>query len=344
MNRFFEEDGQSAVRNEEEIMDFEDDLSDSEPDSSFEMLSFSALPEDEGVRLDKVIPSHFKDISRSRAVKPLEDGLVSLNGKEASGKQKLKSLDLVEIRLPENQELKVEPEDIPLDILYEDEDVLVVNKPKGMVVHPAPGHYSGTLVNACLFHIKDLSGINGIMRPGIVHRIDRDTTGSVIVCKNDASHNSIAKQLKEHSIVREYEAIVCGVMKDIEGTVNAPISRSKGDRKKMWVTPGGKRAVTHYRVAEQFKSHAHLTLKLETGRTHQIRVHMAYIGRPVLGDEVYGSREAKRNISGIELQGQCLHARVLGFRQPTTGEYIETIAPLPSYFEKLLDALRKSKL
>ncbi|MBO6133058.1 MAG: RluA family pseudouridine synthase [Lachnospiraceae bacterium] len=296
---------------------------------------------DEGVRLDKVVASHFTDISRTRISNLIEQKMITVNGKLPKGKDKVKAGDIVSVTLPEVREAEVLPEDIPLDILYEDEDVLVVNKPKGMVVHPAPGHMNGTLVNACLFHCGDLSGINGVLRPGIVHRIDMDTTGSVIVCKNDRAHRAIADELKEHKIVRKYDAIVCGVMREAQGTVNAPLGRSKRDRKKMAVDPSGKRAVTHYVVREQFRDCAWLSLQLETGRTHQIRVHMAYINRPVLGDGIYGGGGALRVSESLKLDGQCLHARVLGFHQPTTGEYIETQAPLPEYFENLLKRFRR---
>ena len=224
---------------------------------------------------------------------------------------------------------------IPLDILYEDADVLVVDKPKGMVVHPAAGHYSRTLVNAVMYHCKgELSGINGVLRPGIVHRIDRDTTGSIIICKNDMAHNEIARQLKEHSINRRYRAIVTGVLKDEEGTIEGAIGRDKKDRKKMAITADGKPAVTHYRVLQRFKHYTYVECVLETGRTHQIRVHMASIGHPLLGDEVYGRRSDK-----YKCEGQCLHAMTLGFHHPRTGEYIEVNAPLPPYFEHLLAVL-----
>ena len=227
------------------------------------------------------------------------------------------------------------PEDIPLDILYEDKDVLVVNKPKGMVVHPAPGHYSNTLVNAVMFHVKDLSGINGVLRPGIVHRIDMNTTGSLIICKNDKAHIDIAAQLKEHSINRLYRAIVHGVINEDEGTVNKPIGRNEKDRKKMACNvANSKNAITHYKVLKRFKDYTYIECKLETGRTHQIRVHMASIGHPVLGDDVYSTIK-----SPFKLLGQTLHAMTLGFIQPSTKEYIEVVAPLPEYFNNLLNIL-----
>ena len=249
---------------------------------------------------------------------------------------RLRDEDEICFTLPKAVEPDIEPEDIPLDILYEDEDVLVVNKPKGMVVHPAAGHYSNTLVNALLYHCKgSLSGINGCMRPGIVHRIDMDTTGSLLVCKNDMAHHSIARQLKEHSIVRRYRAIVHGTIKEDQGTIDSPIGRCPADRKKMASgVRGGKPAVTHYRILERFKDYTYVECILETGRTHQIRVHMDSIGHPLLGDTVYGNRK-----SPFHLQGQTLHAMILGFVHPRTGEYIETTAPLPEYFNHLLEVL-----
>ena len=239
--------------------------------------------------------------------------------------------------VPEAVLPEIAAEDIPLDILYEDEDVIVVNKPKGMVVHPAAGHYTGTLVNALMYHCReDLSGINGVLRPGIVHRIDMDTTGAIIACKNDLAHASIAAQLKEHTITRRYEAIVCGVLKDDTGTIDAPIGRSQKDRKKMAVlASGGREAVTHYRVLNRFREYTHIECRLETGRTHQIRVHMASLGHPLLGDAVYGPAKCP-----YKLQGQTLHAGVLGFHHPRTGAYMEFTAPLPDYFKHLLEILK----
>lgn len=238
--------------------------------------------------------------------------------------------------LPELKEPEIEAENIPLDILYEDDDLLMVNKPKGMVVHPSAGHLTGTLVNAVMYHCKDcLSGINGVMRPGIVHRIDMDTTGVLVICKNDKAHNHVAAQLKEHSITRKYRAIVHGVIKEEEGTVDASIGRHPVERKKMAAgVKNGKRAVTHYRVLQRFRNHTYIECQLETGRTHQIRVHMASIGHPLLGDTVYGPAK-----NPLHLQGQTLHAQVLGLIHPSTGEYLEVEAPLPEYFEKLLKSL-----
>lgn len=241
--------------------------------------------------------------------------------------------DEVTIDLPELKEPEIEAENIPLDILYEDDDLLMVNKPKGMVVHPSAGHTTGTLVNAVMYHCKeDLSGINGVMRPGIVHRIDKDTTGVLVICKNDKAHNFVAEQLKEHSITRKYRAIVNGVIKEDEGTVNAPIGRHPTERKKMAINEkNGKHAVTHYRVLERFANHTYIECQLETGRTHQIRVHMASLHHPLLGDTVYGSQK-----NPYHLEGQTLHAMVLGLIHPSTGSYLEVTAPLPEYFQKLL--------
>ena len=260
---------------------------------------------------------------------------MTVNGKRVPKNYRQKAGDQVLVQLPEPEPLELQPENIPLDIVYEDDDLLVVNKPKGMVVHPAPGHYSGTLVNALLYHCHNLSGINGVLRPGIVHRIDKDTTGSIIACKNDAAHASIAEQLKEHSIIRKYHAIVCGRLPEIEGTIHTRIGRHPTDRKKMAVVrEGGKDAITHYRVLQQFEKYTYVECILETGRTHQIRVHMASIGHPLLGDEIYGTPSKQ-----YKLQGQCLHAKILGFSHPSTGKYIETDASLPGYFEHLLTIL-----
>lgn len=298
---------------------------------------FEITESEEDERIDKCLALLVDSLSRSFIRKMIDSGNVKVNGTAAKASYRVKPEDLVEFELPEAVEPEIEPENIPLDILYEDEDVIVVNKPKGMVVHPAAGHYSGTLVNALMYHCGDgLSGINGVMRPGIVHRIDMDTTGSVIVCKNDAAHSCIAAQLKEHSVTRRYEAVCYGVLKEDEGTVDKPIGRHPTERKKMAVNErGGKRAVTHYRVLKRFREYTHIECTLETGRTHQIRVHMASIGHPLLGDEVYaGSRKCPYN-----LMGQTLHARTLGFKHPSTGEYIEADAPLPEYFRHLLDVL-----
>lgn len=286
-------------------------------------------------RIDKVLAQCMDTLSRSFLQKLLKDGKVSVNGKVVKANYKVKESDRVEFEIPPAVEPEITAEEIPLSVLYEDDDVLVVDKPKGMVVHPAAGHYSGTLVNAVMFHCKDnLSGINGVLRPGIVHRIDMDTTGSILICKNDRAHNDIAAQLKEHSICRKYRAIVCGVIKEEEGTVCAPIGRDKKDRKKMAITPDGKDAVTHFKVLQRFREHTYIECMLETGRTHQIRVHMSSKGYPLLGDEVYGRGKSK-----YKCQGQCLHAMTLGFIHPVSREYIETNAPLPEYFEHLLTVL-----
>ena len=288
-------------------------------------------------RIDKFLSAQMPDRSRSYIQKLIKDGLVEVNGKQVKANYKLGSEDEVKLQIPELEVPDILPEEIPLDILYEDTDLLVVNKPKGMVVHPAPGHYTGTLVNALMYHCREnLSGINGVMRPGIVHRIDMDTTGSLLVCKNDRAHQILAEQLKDHSITRRYEAIVHGNLKEDTGTVNAPIGRHPTDRKKMSVHAShGREAVTHYRVLERFGNYTHIECELETGRTHQIRVHMASIGHPILGDLVYGPAKCP-----FRLQGQTLHARILGFVHPSTGAYVQFDAPLPEYFEELLKKLR----
>ena len=289
----------------------------------------------DGERTDKALGSLVDSLSRSFIQKFIKDGRVTVNGVAVKASFKVSTDDNVVFELPEAVEPDILAENIPLDILYEDEDVVVVNKPKGMVVHPAAGHYSGTLVNALIYHCgRDLSGINGVMRPGIVHRIDMDTTGSLIVCKNDMAHNSIAAQLKEHSINRVYHAICYGDIPEEEGTIHKPIGRHPVDRKKMAVNEQGKDAVTHYKVLKRFGKYTYISCKLETGRTHQIRVHMASIGHPLLGDEIYSSRSCP-----FKLQGQCLHAMTLGFVHPRTKEYIEINAPLPEYFKHLLEIL-----
>ncbi len=304
------------------------------------LQQFTVGMQEAGVRIDKYLAEQLPDITRSYLQKLLKDGSVQMDGKPVKASTKTAAEAVIELRIPEPEEPEILPEELPLDILYEDADVILVNKPKGMVVHPAAGHYSGTLVNALLYHCKgDLSGINGVLRPGIVHRIDKDTTGVLIACKNDKAHNALAEQLKEHSITRKYRAIVCGNLKEDEGTVDAPLGRHPQDRKKMAVVrTGGKRAVTHYRVLERFDRYTYIECQLETGRTHQIRVHMASLGHPLLGDEVYGRTKAP-----FKLEGQTLHAMVLGFVHPATGAYMEWEAPLPEYFEELLEKLRRSK-
>lgn len=309
--------------------------------------TFIVSEEDDGERLDKLLAAMFPSYSRSFLQKLFEKrgsgagpagGSVTLNGDTVKPSAKVKEGDTVAFTVPELVMPDIAAENIPLDILYEDEDVLVVNKPKGMVVHPAPGHYSGTLVNAVLYHCgSSLSGINGVLRPGIVHRIDMDTTGSLIICKNDAAHSCIAAQLAEHSITRSYVAIVYGHLPEEDITIDKPIGRDPKDRRKMAVVPegNGKRAVTHVHVLKEYRDYSYVECRLETGRTHQIRVHMASIGHPILGDEVY----APNKKSPYRLQGQCLHARVLGFVHPVTNAYIEVSAPIPGYFEHLLDIM-----
>lgn len=287
-------------------------------------------------RIDKYLGAVLSDRSRSFLQKLIREGGVLVNGKPVKASYRVDGDDQIEISLPEPETPVIPAEDIPLDILYEDEDLLIVNKPKGMVVHPAAGHRTGTLVNAVLYHCRgQLSGINGVMRPGIVHRIDRDTTGALVVCKNDRAHNHVAKQLKEHTITRRYMAVVAGVIREEEGTVDAPVGRHPTERKKMAAgVKNGKRAVTHYRVLQRFSAHTLIECRLETGRTHQIRVHMASIRHPILGDTVYGPSK-----DPWHLEGQALHARVLGLVHPDTGEYIEVEAPVPDYFQKLLAKL-----
>lgn len=287
-------------------------------------------------RIDKWISSAFDSLSRSYIQKLIKDENVFVNGRPQKASYRIRPEDEIHFRIPDAAEPSIPAEEIPLSILYEDDDLLIVDKPKGMVVHPAPGHYSGTLVNAVLFHCKDnLSGINGVLRPGIVHRIDRDTTGSLVVCKNDKAHQQIASQLKEHSITRKYRAIVHGRLSEEEGCIDAPIGRDEKDRKKMAVNEkNGKPAVTHYKVLKTFREYSYIECRLETGRTHQIRVHMTSIGHPLLGDMVYGCRKTK-----FSLEGQTLHAMTLGLKHPSTGEYLEVSAPLPAYFQHLLEIL-----
>lgn len=299
-------------------------------------MIFAADESSVGQRIDKVVCSFSGELTRSAVQKLTEDGSVRVNGLPVSKNYKVKRGDKISVVIPEPRELEVKAENIELDIRYEDDDLLVVNKPKGMVVHPAAGNYDGTLVNALLYHCKDsLSGINGVIRPGIVHRIDKDTSGLLIVAKNDFAHVSLAEQIKAHSFSREYQTVVYGGFKTDEGTVDAPIGRHASDRKKMCVTEkNSKNAVTHYEVVERYRGFTHLRVRLETGRTHQIRVHMAYIGHPVAGDPVYGP---KKVIS--ELHGQCLHAGLIGFRHPRTGKHIEIVSELPEYFQTFLRRL-----
>ena len=289
-----------------------------------------------GERIDKYLSEQLEDMTRSHIQKLIKENMVRVNGMAVKSNFKLSASDQIEVEIPELKEPDILPENIPLDILYEDQDILVVNKPKGMVVHPAPGHYTGTLVNAIMYHCKDnLSGINGVLRPGIVHRIDMDTTGSLLICKNDRAHQALAEQLKEHSITRKYHAIVHGRLKEDEGTIDKPIGRHPIDRKKMSVhCTNGREAITHYRVLKRFQQFTYIECQLETGRTHQIRVHMSSIGHPILGDQVYGPAKCP-----YKLQGQTLHAKVLGITHPITGEYMEFDAPLPDYFQALLEKM-----
>ena len=303
-----------------------------------DLFRFQVTEEYEDERIDKYMASLIDSLSRSFIQKMMKEQKVLVNNIPVKANYRLRAEDEICFTLPEAAEPDIEAENIPLDILYEDDDVLVVNKPKGMVVHPAAGHYSGTLVNAVMYHCRgSLSGINGVMRPGIVHRIDRDATGSLIICKNDNAHLSIAAQLKDHTIVRRYRAIVHGVIREEELCINSPVGRHPTDRKKMAAgVRNGKEAVTHIKVLERFRAYTYIECRLETGRTHQIRVHMDSIGHPLLGDTVYGNR--KYSLPYV-LQGQTLHAMTLGFIHPVSGEYVETTAPLPDYFSHLLETL-----
>lgn len=290
-----------------------------------------------GQRIDKVICQLNTSYSRSAVQKLIDDGSVDVGGVKITKNYKVKPNDRIRIIVPDNRELEVVAENIPLDIRYEDNDVIVVNKPKGMVVHPAAGNYTGTLVNALLYYCKDsLSGINGVIRPGIVHRIDKDTSGLLIVAKNDFAHINLSEQIKYHTFTREYQTVVYGRIKSEEGTVDAPIGRHPVDRKKMAVTQkNSKNAVTHYRVVKQYKDFTHLAVRLETGRTHQIRVHMSYIGHPVAGDPVYGPKKCITSLGG-----QCLHAALIGFKHPRSGKYIEIRSELPEYFTNFTRSLK----
>ena len=304
------------------------------------MNSFEIIVEESDInkRIDVFLAKNLESFSRSYIQDLIKKGKATIGGKSIKANYRLRNGDNVVLNIPKPEPLEILPENIPLDILYEDNDVILVNKPKGMVVHPAAGHYSGTLVNALLYHCKDnLSGINGVLRPGIVHRIDMDTTGVIIACKNDNAHQNIAKQLAEHSITRRYIAIVNGNLKEDEGVVDAPIARAKNDRNKMAVDKDGKTAVTHYKVLERLKNYTYIECVLETGRTHQIRVHMSYINHPLLGDEIYSGKK-----ESMKLQGQCLHAMVLGFIHPTTNEYMEFEAPIPEYFNEILKKFKKN--
>lgn len=301
-------------------------------------LIFDVQEQDKNLRIDKYLAAQLPEQSRSYIQKLIREEQVLVNGKTVKANYKVQPYDHLMLTIPQLQEPDILPEDIPLDILYEDEDVLVINKPKNMVVHPSAGHYTHTVVNAVLFHCKDqLSGINGVLRPGIVHRIDMDTTGAIVICKNDHSHQILAEQLKVHSITRKYRAIVCGNIKEDEGTIEGPIGRHPVDRKKMAINEkNGKPAITHFKVLERFGNYTYVECQLETGRTHQIRVHMASKGHPLLGDTVYGPAKCP-----FKLEGQCLHAMVLGFMHPTKKEYMEFTAPLPDYFLHLLQKFKK---
>jgi len=302
------------------------------------LTKISLHADDSNMRLDKFLVEKLFDHSRSYIQGLIKDGLITVNGKVVKANYILNLNDEIIIEIPPVTEMNVEAEDIPLDILYEDEDILVINKPKGMVVHPSYGHATGTLVNAILFHCRgQLSGINGVSRPGIVHRIDKDTTGSMVVCKNDSAHQNLAAQFKDHTITRLYEAVVIGNFPQEEFTIDAPIGRHHVDRKKMSTrSKSSREAITHCKVVERFSNYTQLACSLETGRTHQIRTHLASIGHPILGDIVYGSGK-----NPFKLEGQTLHAKVLGFHHPSTKEYMEFQAPLPAYFLSLLEKLRK---
>ncbi|MCR5149324.1 MAG: RluA family pseudouridine synthase [Eubacterium sp.] len=294
-----------------------------------------------GTRIDKYLSDEMEDLSRSYIQQLIDDEKILVNGRKVKSSYKLREKDSIFLNIPEPEELEIIPEDIPLNIVHEDEDILIIDKPQGMVVHPAAGHFTGTLVNAIMYHCKDqLSGINGIMRPGIVHRIDMNTSGLLVICKNDNAHRKLSQQFSVHSITREYTAICYNSFNQDEGTIDKPIARSKNDRKKMAIDMTGRRAVTHYKVEERLKQDFSLVkCRLETGRTHQIRVHMASVNHPLLGDDVYGPKKCPFN-----LKGQMLHAGKLGFIHPGTNEYVEYNSELPDYFMKILKALRKEAL
>ena len=304
-----------------------------------ETIRLTVTSEEAGQRADSLLARRLEGLTRSAAARLLEEGRVTDRGRPAAKNLRVQPGQVLEVQLPEPEEPEARPQNIPLDVVYEDQDVIVVNKPTGMVVHPAPGHPDGTLVNALLYHCgESLSGIGGQKRPGIVHRIDRDTSGLIIAAKNDAAHAALSAQLSDHTLARTYECLVSGNMKQDSGTVDAPIGRSSADRKKMAVVPGGRRAVTHWEVVARYPGVTHLRCRLETGRTHQIRVHLAYIGHPILGDTVYG---AKKPVPG--LTGQCLHATGLRFLHPRTGEPVELHCPLPEEFTRMLEKLEKKQ-
>lgn len=300
-----------------------------------EVVQVTVAAEQKNERIDKFVAGINNEWSRTQVQQWIKDDVVTVNGKAVKGNYKVKEEDEITVTIPEPEELDIQPEDLNLEIYYEDADVLVVNKPRGMVVHPAPGHTSGTLVNGLMHHCTDLSGINGVMRPGIVHRIDKDTSGLLMVAKNDMAHESLVNQLVAKTVMRRYKAIVHGVIPHDKGTIDAPIARDKKERQSMTVDENGKNAVTHFQVLERFKEFTLVECRLETGRTHQIRVHMKYIGYPLAGDPKYGPKKT------LDMNGQALHAGILGFDHPRTGEYIQFEAPIPEVFEDALNILRK---
>ncbi|HDR4904472.1 RluA family pseudouridine synthase [Bacillus cereus] len=300
-----------------------------------EVVQVTVAAEQKNERIDKFVTGINNEWSRTQVQQWIKDDVVTVNGKAVKGNYKVKEEDEITVTIPEPEELDIQPEDLNLEIYYEDADVLVVNKPRGMVVHPAPGHTSGTLVNGLMHHCTDLSGINGVMRPGIVHRIDKDTSGLLMVAKNDMAHESLVNQLVAKTVTRRYKAIVHGVIPHDKGTIDAPIARDKKERQSMTVDENGKNAVTHFQVLERFKDFTLVECRLETGRTHQIRVHMKYIGYPLAGDPKYGPKKT------LDMNGQALHAGILGFDHPRTGEYIQFEAPIPEVFEDALNILRK---
>ncbi|MDA2404065.1 RluA family pseudouridine synthase [Bacillus cereus] len=300
-----------------------------------EVVQVTVAAEQKNERIDKFVAGINNEWSRTQVQQWIKDDVVTVNGKAVKGNYKVKEEDEITVTIPEPEELDIQPEDLNLEIYYEDADVLVVNKPRGMVVHPAPGHTSGTLVNGLMHHCTDLSGINGVMRPGIVHRIDKDTSGLLMVAKNDMAHESLVNQLVAKTVTRRYKAIVHGVIPHDKGTIDAPIARDKKERQSMTVEENGKNAVTHFQVLERFKDFTLVECRLETGRTHQIRVHMKYIGYPLAGDPKYGPKKT------LDMNGQALHACILGFDHPRTGEYIQFEAPIPEVFEDVLNILRK---
>ncbi|HDR4301119.1 TPA: RluA family pseudouridine synthase [Bacillus anthracis] len=300
-----------------------------------EVVQVTVAEEQKNERIDKFVAGINNEWSRTQVQQWIKDDVVTVNGKAVKGNYKVRENDEITVTIPEPEELDIQPEDMNLEIYYEDADVLVVNKPRGMVVHPAPGHTSGTLVNGLMHHCTDLSGINGVMRPGIVHRIDKDTSGLLMVAKNDMAHESLVNQLVAKTVTRRYKAIVHGVIPHDKGTIDAPVARDKKERQSMTVDENGKHAVTHFQVLERFKDFTLVECRLETGRTHQIRVHMKYIGYPLAGDPKYGPKKT------LDMNGQALHAGILGFDHPRTGEYIQFEAPIPEVFEDALNILRK---